>query len=176
MEYLTAVQTNELGLHVSTQTNLKNIMFSGKSKLQMSSVQYILTKSKNMHTVLHTAYECLCSRSIKTCTGMINTRLRKEVPSGGNGKGERDRNASWRGPQGDVTKLVMCSFFKKQSENKSRSNYQQNIKIWLRWVHGVCFGTFYILKSEKAMAPHSGTPAWKIPWMEETGRLQSWGR
>ena len=26
---------------------------------------------------------------------------------------------------------------------------------------------------EKAMAPHSSTPAWKIPWMEEPGRLQS---
>ena len=26
------------------------------------------------------------------------------------------------------------------------------------------------------MAPHSGTLAWKIPWMEEPGRLQSMGR
>ena len=29
---------------------------------------------------------------------------------------------------------------------------------------------------EKAMAPHSSTLAWKIPWMEEPGRLQSMGR
>ena len=29
--------------------------------------------------------------------------------------------------------------------------------------------------SEKAMAPHSSTLAWKIPWMEDTGRLQSMG-
>ena len=29
--------------------------------------------------------------------------------------------------------------------------------------------------SEKAMAPHSSTPAWKIPWTEESGRLQSMG-
>ena len=29
--------------------------------------------------------------------------------------------------------------------------------------------------SEKAMAPHSSTLAWKIPWAEETGRLQSMG-
>ena len=28
---------------------------------------------------------------------------------------------------------------------------------------------------EKAMAPHSSTLAWKIPWMEEPGRLQSTG-
>ena len=31
------------------------------------------------------------------------------------------------------------------------------------------------LYSEKAMAPHSSTVAWKIPWMEEPGRLQSMG-
>ena len=29
---------------------------------------------------------------------------------------------------------------------------------------------------EKAMEPHSSTLAWKIPWMEEPGGLQSWGR
>ena len=28
---------------------------------------------------------------------------------------------------------------------------------------------------EKEMAPHSTTLAWKIPWMEEPGRLQSMG-
>ena len=28
---------------------------------------------------------------------------------------------------------------------------------------------------EKAMAPHSSTLAWKIPWMEEPGGLQSMG-
>ena len=30
-------------------------------------------------------------------------------------------------------------------------------------------------RSEKAMAPHSSTLAWKIPWTEEPGRLQSMG-
>ena len=29
--------------------------------------------------------------------------------------------------------------------------------------------------SEKAMAPHSSTLAWKIPWTDEPGRLQSMG-
>ena len=28
-------------------------------------------------------------------------------------------------------------------------------------------------RMEKAMAPHSSTLAWKIPWIEEPGRLQS---
>ena len=38
---------------------------------------------------------------------------------------------------------------------------------------GICEGLGNI--KEKAMAPHSSTLAWKIPWMEELGRLQSMG-
>ena len=30
--------------------------------------------------------------------------------------------------------------------------------------------------SEKAMATHSSTLAWKIPWTEKPGRVQSMGR
>ena len=40
------------------------------------------------------------------------------------------------------------------------------------------FFFFYVLLSipaEKAMAPHSSTLAWKIPWMEKSGELQSMG-
>ena len=35
--------------------------------------------------------------------------------------------------------------------------------------------TLYVLLLEKAMAPHSSTLAWKIPWKEKPGRLQSMG-
>ena len=35
--------------------------------------------------------------------------------------------------------------------------------------------TYVCIYVEKAMAPHSSTLAWKIPWMEEPGRLQSMG-
>ena len=42
-------------------------------------------------------------------------------------------------------------------------------RTWIGIVEG------YALISEKAMAPHSSTLAWKIPWMEEPGRLQSMG-
>ena len=41
------------------------------------------------------------------------------------------------------------------------------LKICL-WVHLVC-------NSEKAMAPHSSTLAWEIPWTEEPGSVQSMG-
>ena len=42
---------------------------------------------------------------------------------------------------------------------------------------GLCIDESGVLTHclEKAMAPHSSTLAWKIPWMEETGRLQSMG-
>ena len=33
----------------------------------------------------------------------------------------------------------------------------------------------YTNHAEKAMAPHSSTLAWQIPWTEEPGRLQSMG-
>ena len=33
----------------------------------------------------------------------------------------------------------------------------------------------YLLSLEKAMASHSSTLAWKIPWTEEPGKLQSMG-
>ena len=37
------------------------------------------------------------------------------------------------------------------------------------------FDTEYLCTSEKAMAPHSRTLAWKTPWTEEPGGLQSMG-
>ena len=35
-----------------------------------------------------------------------------------------------------------------------------------------CFMKYQRIFSEKAMAPHSSTLAWKIPWTEEPGGLQ----
>ena len=35
--------------------------------------------------------------------------------------------------------------------------------------------TFHFHALEKAMAPHSSTLAWEIPWAEEPGGLQSTG-
>ena len=39
----------------------------------------------------------------------------------------------------------------------------------------VLLSLILVILSEKAMAPDSSTFAWKIPWMEEPGRLQSLG-
>ena len=43
------------------------------------------------------------------------------------------------------------------------------------WITKTTFIQGYCVPPEKAMAPHSSTLAWKIPWMEEPGRLQSMG-
>ena len=55
---------------------------------------------------------------------------------------------------------------------------------WKAAVHGVAEGwtqlsnftfTFHFHALEKEMATHSSTLAWRIPWMEEPGGLQSMG-
>ena len=54
-------------------------------------------------------------------------------------------------------------FFEEKYENKIMKN-KLHILITTR-----------SYSSKKAMAPHSSTLAWKIPWAEEPGRLQSMG-
>ena len=43
------------------------------------------------------------------------------------------------------------------------------------WAGSLAFAPVCEAASEKARAPHSSTLAWKIPWTEEPGRLQSMG-
>ena len=54
---------------------------------------------------------------------------------------------------------------------KKTTGYQQFLRILL--FLGYFLTLVHIL--EKAMAPHSSTPAGKIPWVEEPGRLQYMG-
>ena len=58
------------------------------------------------------------------------------------------------------------------------SIYFGYISIYLCLYINICiymFMSIYVYISEKAMATHSNTLAWKIPWTEEPGRLQSMG-
>ena len=75
-------------------------------------------------------------------------------------------------------KMKRCS-----GEKRSISSYTLKflgnwICAWIISVHYMRpsreFCTRMTLQMEKAMAPHSSTPAWKIAWMEEPGRLQAW--
>ena len=43
--------------------------------------------------------------------------------------------------------------------------------MWETWVRSLGWED----PQEKEMATHSSTLAWKIPWVEEPGRLQSMG-
>ena len=46
---------------------------------------------------------------------------------------------------------------------------------FLMLAFSILFENWSIVALEKAMAPHSSTLAWKIPWTEEPGGLQSMG-
>ena len=59
----------------------------------------------------------------------------------------------------------MCLFLFKISF-LTQNNFRFNVKV-------IKIVPIYLL--EKAMAPLSSTLAWKIPWTEEPGRLQSMG-
>ena len=50
-----------------------------------------------------------------------------------------------------------------------KSQIRLSNRTTIKYMEGLCSVT------EKAMAPHSSPRAWKIPWMEKPGRLQSMG-
>ena len=51
--------------------------------------------------------------------------------------------------------------------------YTYDTSIYIYNIYIIYINVYYI--SQKAMAPHSSTLAWKIPWTEEPGGLQSMG-
>ena len=50
---------------------------------------------------------------------------------------------------------------------------QPVLSLMIIW--GWLFLVWLLYEPDKAMAPHSSTLAWRIPWTEERGRLQSMG-
>ena len=59
----------------------------------------------------------------------------------------------------------MNDMYLKKKLNQTRLPIESSVKIY----------TDIDQYSEKVMAPHSSTLAWKIPWMEEPGGLWSVG-
>ena len=52
---------------------------------------------------------------------------------------------------------------------------EKGLRIYQMFSLCQAFAFSYDLPSEKAMATHSSTLAWQIPWTEEPGVLQSMG-
>ena len=86
------------------------------------------------------------------------------------GKGEKERyshlNAEFQRIARRDEKIFLSDQSKDTEENKRMGKTRDLFKK-IRDTKG----TF----PEKAMATHSSTLPWKIPWMEEPGRLQSMG-
>ena len=62
-----------------------------------------------------------------------------------------------------------------QSLSEPQTVVSQALWEWVWAPHTSIFNITSRWLTEKAKAPHSSTLAWKIPWMEEPGRLQSMG-
>ena len=88
-------------------------------------------------------------------------RLSRKSTRGAQVKGWNG-NKSWLDPPLSPLSAVFLMGSKNSLEGPERNTGCKN-KIWI------------LLLLEKAMAPHSSTLAWKIPWTEEPGRLQSLG-
>ena len=59
----------------------------------------------------------------------------------------------------------------KKAEKKERCReHLEQVKYNCKMVD---LNPIVLILAEKAMAPHSSILTWKIPWMEEPGRLQS---
>ena len=76
--------------------------------------------------------------------------------------------------------FYLMGIFRTSSPGDSISSHPERTAL-RRWAAGVRLyrslqqGAGSLNIKEKAMAPHSSTLAWKVPWMEEPGGLQSMG-
>ena len=85
---------------------------------------------------------------------MVNKRVRNAV-FGCNLKNNRMISVLFQGKPFNITIIQDCA----PTSNTEEAEVER----------------FYEDLPEKAMAPHSSTLAWKIPWTEEPGRLSSMG-
>ena len=60
------------------------------------------------------------------------------------------------------------------NDGLTHMEYSETVITWLK-ISLIFFLDPHSQQPEKAVAPHSSTLAWKIPWMEEPGGLQSMG-
>ena len=89
---------------------------------------------------------------------------RREVKS----KGEKERYKHLNAEFQRIARRDKKIFLSNQCKEIEENNRMGKIKDLFKKIRDIK-GTFL----EKAMVPHSSTLAWKVPWMEEPGRLQS---
>ena len=90
----------------------------------------------------------------------------------------------WDSPEARILEWVAISASRGSSQPRDQTRVSRSscIRRWILY-HLSHLGSptvFYyscylVMSSEKAMAPHSSTLAWKITWTEEPGRLESMG-
>ena len=92
-------------------------------------------------------------------------------------------NLDWRFVSYMILYMFQCHSPKSSPPpTESKRLFYTSMSLLLTCIQGYHYhlSKFHIYElvfctAEKAMAPHSSTLAWKIPWMEEHGRLQSMG-
>ena len=90
------------------------------------------------------------------------------------------RESEWTPGLGDGQGGLACcdSWGCKESDTTEQLNWTECSWL-LRWYIPLAqikeFSLLLLIPLEKAMAPHSSTLAWEIPWMEAPGRLQFMG-
>ena len=77
----------------------------------------------------------------------------------------------WKKVQSQISTLLSSLLFNKESSSLVAQMVKHMPSMQETWVQSL--GQEDLL--EKEMATHSHILAWKIPWMEEPGRLQSMG-
>ena len=97
---------------------------------------------------------------------------------------EKTNESTWRegegrsiGKQMLIASLLRSSCFPRSSQGPNTLDISDSTE-GTGWVMGgvqLVLGSGRLLSVEKAMATHSRTLAWKNPWAEEPGRLQSVG-
>ena len=97
----------------------------------------------------------MCAKSLQSCPALRDPM-----------------NCSW--PGSSVHEILQARILEWFTMPSSRGSSWPTYQTGVSCLAGEFFTTSAVW-AEKAMAPHSSTLAWKIPWMEEPGRLQSMG-